>query len=88
LGFGDGGPFEATRMLTILLNEWLPATVDGVPRSQVIADLVPPSARWWVAFGPLPVIAAIWAYQAKHHGGFTQLREFLADDATPASRND
>lgn len=26
------GPFEATRMLTILLNEWLPATVDGVPR--------------------------------------------------------
>ena len=82
------GPFEATRMLTILLNEWLPATVDGVPRSQVIADLVPPSARWWVAFGPLPVIAAIWAYQAKHHGGFTQLREFLADDATPASRND
>jgi len=53
------GPFEATRMLTILLNEWLPATVDGQPRSQVIADLVPPSARWWVAFGPLPVIAVI-----------------------------
>src|SRR5689334_6034707 len=74
------GPFEATRMLTILLNEWLPATVDGVPRSQVIADLVPPSARWWVAFGPLSVIAVIWAYQAKRHGGFTQLREFLADD--------
>jgi hypothetical protein len=74
------GPFEATRMLTILLNEWLPATVDGMPRSQVIADLVPPSARWWVAFGPLPVIAAIWTYQAKRHGGFTQVREFLADD--------
>ena len=74
------GPFEATRMLTILLNEWLPATVDGQPRSQVIADLVPPSARWWVAFGPLPVIAVIWVYQANRHGGLTMLREFLADE--------
>jgi hypothetical protein len=73
------GPFEATRMLTILLNEWLPANVDGVPRSQLIAELVPPSARWWVAFGPIPVIALIWAFQAKRLGGFTQLREFLSD---------
>lgn len=74
------GPFEATRMLTILLNEWLPATVDGVSRSDLIAELVPPNARWWVALGPLPLIAAIWGYQAKRLGGFTQLREFLADD--------
>lgn len=74
------GPFEATRMLTILLTEWLPATVDGVSRSDVIAELVPPNARWWVALGPLPLIAAIWGYQAKRLGGFTQLREFLADD--------
>ena len=74
------GPFEATRMLTILLNEWLPATVDGVSRSDLITELVPPNARWWVALGPLPLIAAIWGYQAKRLGGFTQLREFLADD--------
>ncbi|MFY9922068.1 MAG: hypothetical protein WAL26_27325 [Mycobacterium sp.] len=74
------GPFEATRMLTILLNEWLPATLDGVSRSDLIAELVPPNARWWVALGPLPLIAAIWGYQAKRLGGFTQLREFLADD--------
>ena len=78
------GPFEATRMLTILLNDWLPATIDGVPRSQAIAELVPSTARWWVAFGPLPVIAAIWAYQAKRLGGFTQLRDFLADDEPPS----
>ncbi|MDX1884924.1 hypothetical protein [Mycolicibacterium sp. 120270] len=77
------GPFEATRMLAILLNEWLPATVDGVPRSQAIAELVPSTARWWVALGPLPVIAAIWAYQAKRHGGFTQLREFISAGPTP-----
>jgi hypothetical protein len=74
------GPFEATRMLSILLHEWLPASVDGTPRNEVIATMVPSSARWWVAFGPLPVIAGIWAYQAKHLGGFTQLREFLDDD--------
>lgn len=74
------GPFEATRMLTILLNEWLPANVDGVPRSQLIAELVPANARWWVALGPLPVIGAIWAYQAKRLGGFIALREFLAGD--------
>lgn len=77
------GPFEATRMLTILLNEWLPATVDGVPRRELIAELVPSSARWWVAFGPIPIIASIWAYQAKRHGGFTQLREFLAGEPCP-----
>jgi hypothetical protein len=80
------GPFEATRMLTILLNEWLPATVDGQPRGQVIADLVPPSARWWVAFGPLPVIVVIWVYQANRHGGLTMLREFLADEPPSGAR--
>ncbi|WP_410506978.1 hypothetical protein [[Mycobacterium] appelbergii] len=74
------GPFEATRMLTILLHEWLPAMVDGRPSAQVIAELVPPSARWWVAFGPLPIVAAIWAYQAARHGGFAAIREFFEDD--------
>jgi hypothetical protein len=75
------GPFEATRMLSILLNEWLPAVVDGQPRSEVIAELVPPAARWVVAFGPLPVVAAIWAYEAARHGGFAVIRQFFADDA-------
>ncbi|OBG87615.1 hypothetical protein A5699_18860 [Mycobacterium sp. E802] len=75
------GPFEATRMLTILLHEWLPAVVDGRPSAQVIAELVPPSARWWVAFGPLPVIAAIWAYEAYRRGGFVEIRRFFEDDA-------
>lgn len=74
------GPFEATRMLTILLNDWLPAMVDGVPRAQVIAGLVPTGARWWVAFGPLPVIAAIWVYQAHQHGGLTQIGKFVTED--------
>jgi hypothetical protein len=74
------GPFEATRMLTILLNEWLPAYIDGNPRAQMISEAISPSARWWVAFGPLPVIAGIWAYQASRLGGFTHIRQFLADD--------
>jgi hypothetical protein len=77
------GPFETTRMLTILLNEWLPAMVDGTPQAQVIADLLPPGARWWAAFGPLPIIAAIWAFEAWRRDGFTHVRGFLAgEDAT------
>ncbi len=75
------GPFEATRMLTILLHDWLPAMVDGVPRAEVIAKLVPAGSRWWVAFGPVPVIAVVWAYEAWRLGGFAHLREFLAEDA-------
>ncbi len=81
------GPFETVRLLTILLNEWLPASVDGVPRAQVIADVLPAHARWWAAFGPLPGIAAIWAFSAWRLDGFTHVRDFLAGtDDVPASR--
>ncbi len=81
------GPFETTRMLTILLNEWLPAYIDGTPRAAVIADLLPPGARWWAAFGPLPVIAVVWAVTAWRHEGFVRIGEFLGgDDEVPASR--
>jgi hypothetical protein len=73
------GPFETTRMLTILLNEWLPALVDGTPRAEVIAQLLPAGARWWAALGPLPVIIAIWAVEAWRRGGFAHVREFLAE---------
>jgi hypothetical protein len=79
------GPFETVRLLTILLNEWLPASVDGMPRAQVIAAVLPPNARWWAAFGPLPVIAAIWAFGAWRLDGFTHIRDFLSgtDDVPP-----
>lgn len=81
------GPFEITRMLAILLHEWLPANVDGVPRAQLIAGLIPPDARWWAAFGPIPIIVAVWAIAAWRHGGFATLREFLAGhDEVPATR--
>ena len=78
------GPFETTRMLTILLTEWLPAMVDGTPRAQVIAEALPSGARWWAAFGPLPIIAAIWAFEAWRRDGFTHVRDFLdgVDDET------
>ncbi|WP_156432882.1 hypothetical protein [Mycobacterium sp. M26] len=75
------GPFETTRMLSILLNGWLPPVVDGQPRAQFIADLLPSSARWWAAFGPLPFIAAIWAFEAWRHGGLKHMRTFVADSA-------
>jgi len=76
------GPFETTRMLSILLNGWLPPVVDGQPRAQLIGELLPSSARWWAAFGPLPVICVIWAIEAWRHGGLKHMRKFLADSAT------
>ncbi len=56
--------------------------VDGQPRAQLIAELLPSSARWWAAFGPLPVIAAIWGFEAWRHGGLKHMRKFVADNAT------
>jgi len=76
------GPFETTRMVSILLNGWLPPVVDGQPRAQFIAGLLPSSARWWAAFGPLPVIWAIWPIEAWRHGGLKHMRRFLADSST------
>jgi hypothetical protein len=75
------GPFETTRMLAILLHEWLPATVDGRPSAEVIRELIPSGARWWAALGPLPVIAVIWGLAVWRDGGLTHLRAFLADGA-------
>ena len=83
------GPFEITRMLTILLNDWLPAMVGDVPRAEVIADVVPPGAKWWAALGPLPVITIVWVLTAWHCDGFMRAREFLAgEDEIPDTRLD
>ncbi|WP_396906012.1 hypothetical protein [Mycolicibacterium phlei] len=68
------GPFQASRLLVILLEEWLPAVVNGIPRAQAIAEAVPSGATWLVALAPLPVIALIWALEAHHHKGFKFLQ--------------
>jgi hypothetical protein len=80
------GPFETTRMLELLLNDWLPPFVDGTPRAELIADLLPPSARWWAAFGPLPLIVGLWAYLAWREEGLLNMRRALADDASTLPR--
>jgi hypothetical protein len=80
------GPFETTRLITVLLNGWLPPVIDGQPRDQIIAHLIPAGARWWAALGPLPVIAAIWAYQAWRHNGLIHIRRFLAEEDTGPRR--
>ena len=74
------GPFETTRMLAILLNDWLPPMVYGMPRQQLIDELLPSSARWWVALGPLPLIVGLWAYLAWRQNGLVHMRKFFADD--------
>ncbi|MFO7162167.1 MAG: hypothetical protein DIU75_002350 [Mycolicibacterium hassiacum] len=67
------GPFKASRLLVLLLDEWLPADIDGTPRAQVIAELVPAHANLLAALVPLPVIAVIWALEAHRHNGFARL---------------
>lgn len=74
------GPFQTSRMLAVLLNEWLPAAVNGTPRTEVIADLLPASANWWAAFALLPMIAVVWALGAHRHDGFAAMRELLAGE--------
>ena len=74
------GPFETTRILAILLNDWLPPMVDGTPRQQFIDELLPASARWWAALSPLPLIVGLWTYLAWRENGLTHMRRFLADD--------
>lgn len=74
------GPFETTRILAILLNDWLPPMVNETPRQQFIAELLPASARWWAALGPLPLIVGLWAYLARRQSGFVHMSKFLADD--------
>lgn len=76
------GPFQTSRLLAILLNEWLPATVNGMPRAEVIADLLP--ANWWAAIALLPVIVLVWALEARRHNGFAEMRKLFADDSGSA----
>ncbi|VEG38569.1 Uncharacterised protein [Mycolicibacterium flavescens] len=75
------GPFQTSRMLAVLLNEWLPADVNGTPRAEVIADLLPAGANWWAAFALLPVIAVVWALGAHRHDGFAAMRELVEGDS-------
>lgn len=71
------GPFETTRLLAIRLNEWLPATVNGTSRADVIADLLPAGATWWAALAPLPVITLIWLFEARRDNGFVRIGELV-----------
>ena len=79
------GPFETTRILSILLNQWLPPVVDGTPRQQIIEEYLPHAARWWAAFGPLPLIVGLWAYDAWRHNGLTHLRKLVTEDSSEAA---
>ena len=79
------GPFETTRILSILLNQWLPPVVDGMPRQQIIEEYLPPAARWWAAFGPLPLIVGLWAYDVWRHNGLTHLRKLVREDSSESA---
>lgn len=67
------GPLEFTTMVRRLLTEWLPGTVNDLPRDQAIDEIMPAGARWWATFGAVPVLTAIWYVQARRLHGFDAL---------------
>jgi hypothetical protein len=73
------GPFEITAIVARLLAEWLPAEVNGVPRVEVIAEIVPANARWLVLLAAFPVMLAVWGVQVVRHGGVEPLRRLFLD---------
>nr|AGC71067.1 hypothetical protein [uncultured bacterium A1Q1_fos_324] len=83
------GPLEFTTMVRRLLVEWLPATIDGTPRDQIIDEVMPRGARWWATFGALVPISLIWWFQAVRHHGFDALKTLLPVEVSknPADRS-
>ncbi|HPU12677.1 MAG TPA: hypothetical protein PLQ19_02675 [Aeromicrobium sp.] len=75
------GPLEFTTMVRRLLVEWLPATVNDMPRAEAINEVMPNGARWIATFGALPAIAVIWYYQARRNNGFDALSATPEPDA-------
>lgn len=75
------GPFEITAIVTRLLAEWLPADVNGRPRAEVIAEIVPQHARRMVLIAAFPVMLAVWTWQVVRCGGLESLRRLFTEPA-------
>lgn len=73
------GPFEITAIVSRLLTEWLPADVDGRPRAQVIAEIVPGHARRSVVLAAFPVVLAVWTFELFRQGGIGSLRKLVLE---------
>lgn len=68
------GPFEPVSLTRTLLDSWLPADVDGVPRDQVIDDLLPAHARAYIAAAITPYLAILWLVLGRRSGDLARLR--------------
>lgn len=70
----SAGPLEFSTLVRRLLTDWLPGTVGDQTQQEAIDDLMPAGARWIASFGALPIVAAIWLWEARRHDGFAALR--------------
>ncbi|MGW0037030.1 hypothetical protein [Gordonia sp. NPDC003376] len=68
------GPFEPIALTRTLLDAWLPATVDGTPRDEVIADLLPGSAHLWTALTVTGYVVVMWLLLGWRTGDLRRLR--------------
>lgn len=67
------GPFEPIQLTRNLLDAWLPADVDGTPRAEVIADLLPHSAYVWSLVVIFGYVLVVWVATAWRTGGLARL---------------
>ncbi|MGV9481699.1 hypothetical protein [Gordonia aichiensis] len=68
------GPFAPVKLTRNILEAWLPAEVDGVPRAKVVADVLPAQSYLWTMLGIAPFVIVAWFVTAWRLGALRSLR--------------
>lgn len=68
------GPFSPVKLTRNILEAWLPADVDGVPRAQVVADVLPAQSYLWTMLAIAPFVIVTWFVTAWRLGALRSLR--------------
>ena len=56
----SAGPFAPVKLTRNILEAWLPADIDGVPRAQVISDVMPNNSYLWSMLIIAPFVIIMW----------------------------
>ncbi|SKX65192.1 Uncharacterised protein [Mycobacteroides abscessus subsp. abscessus] len=70
----SAGPFAPVKLTRNILEAWLPADIDGVPRAQVISDVMPNNSYLWSMLIIAPFVTVTWFVTAWRLGAIRNLR--------------
>ena len=70
----SAGPFAPVKLTRNILEAWLPADIDGVPRAQVISDVMPNNSYLWSMLIIAPFVIIMWFATAWRLGAIRNLR--------------